>query len=53
MNLWPYSQNILRLKVTPNLPIYEKLLNIIGVSVLILGLLYFCSKSISRSVLAL
>ncbi len=49
-DLGPYSQNILRLKVAPNLPIKEKILKIVDVSVLNLGLLDFCSKSISQSV---
>ena len=46
-------KNILRLKVAPNLLIHEKLLKLMGVSVLILELLHFWSKSISQSVLAL
>ena len=37
-----YSQSILGLKVAPNLPIYEKLLKMMGVSVLTLGLKHIC-----------
>ncbi len=51
--LGPYSQNILRLKVAPNLPIKKKIFKIMGVSVLNLGLLNFSSKSISQSILVL
>ncbi len=48
----PCSQNIFRIKVAHNSPIQEKTLKI-TVSVLNVGLLNVCSKSISQSVLAL
>ncbi len=43
LSLGPYSLNILRLNIGHNLPILEKILKIMGMSVLNVGLLHFYS----------